>query len=100
MEHIIRKITKKLKFFTSAICLLNLKIKKEETTRKKAVKIARGPLKAFALAKENLNQAFAGMLESQLEKERLGIMKAARTQDAAEGVTAVLEKRKPNFIGS
>jgi 2-(1,2-epoxy-1,2-dihydrophenyl)acetyl-CoA isomerase len=74
--------------------------KLEETTRNRALKIARGPLKAFALAKENLNQAFAGLLESQLEKERLGIMKAARTQDAAEGVSAVLEKRKPNFIGS
>jgi 2-(1,2-epoxy-1,2-dihydrophenyl)acetyl-CoA isomerase len=71
----------------------------EEVTKTRAAKIARGPLAAFALAKENLNNAYVGLLESQLEKERIGIMKCARTQDAKEGVSAVLEKRKPNFTG-
>ena len=39
------------------------------------------------------------MLESQLEQERLGIMKAGRTHDAREGIAAILERRKPEFRG-
>lgn len=71
----------------------------EKVTREKAQRIVKGPLAAFAIAKENLNTALLGLLESQLEKERLGIFKAARTKDALEGIASMLEKRKPGFSG-
>jgi 2-(1,2-epoxy-1,2-dihydrophenyl)acetyl-CoA isomerase len=65
----------------------------------KARRMARGPLAAFAISKDNLNRAMLGLLESQLEQERLGIMKAGRTYDAHEGIAAILERRKPEFTG-
>jgi len=71
----------------------------ERVTMKKAQRLASGPLKAFAIAKDNLNRAMLGVLENQLEQERLGIMSAGRTADAREGINAVLEKRKPVFKG-
>jgi len=71
----------------------------EAATMKRSRRLASGPLKAFAVAKNNLNRAMLGVLESQLEQERLGIMESARTADAREGITAILEKRKPAFRG-
>ena len=71
----------------------------EAKTMEKARSIARGPLAAFAIAKDNLNRAMLALLESQLEQERLGIMKAGRTHDAREGIAAILERRKPEFTG-
>lgn len=71
----------------------------EDVTRKRAQRLAVGPLKAFAIAKDNLNRAMLGVLENQLEQERLGIMHAARTADAREGIAAILEKRRPVFRG-
>ena len=72
----------------------------ENATRKRAQRLAAGPLKAYAIAKDNLNRAMLAVLENQLEQERLGIMHAARTADAREGITAILEKRKPVFRGA
>lgn len=71
----------------------------EAATMKRARRLAAGPLKAFAVAKDNLNRAMLGVLENQLEQERLGIMASARTADAREGIAAILEKRKPAFTG-
>jgi len=71
----------------------------EGTTMKRARRLVSGPLKAFAVAKNNLNRAMLGVLENQLEQERLGIMESARTADAREGIAAILEKRKPAFRG-
>jgi 2-(1,2-epoxy-1,2-dihydrophenyl)acetyl-CoA isomerase len=71
----------------------------ENTVRKKAQRLAAGPLAAFAVAKDNLNRAMLGLLEAQLEQERLGIMRAGRTADAREGIVAILEKRRPVFRG-
>jgi hypothetical protein len=39
------------------------------------------------------------LLETQLEQERLGIMRAGRTKDAREGLEAMLNRRKPEFRG-
>jgi len=72
----------------------------EKITREKALRIASGPRAAFALAKDNLNRAMLAMLESQLEQERLGIMKTGRTGDAREGINAILTRRKPEFKGA
>ncbi len=71
----------------------------ENTVREKAQRLAAGPLVAFAVAKDNLNRALLGLLEAQLEQERLGIMRAGRTADAREGIAAILEKRRPAFRG-
>lgn len=71
----------------------------ERVVREKAARISTGPLAAFALAKENLNRAMLALLETQLEQERLGIMKAGRTSDAREGINAILARRTPKFKG-
>ena len=53
----------------------------------------------FAIAKENLNNAMLGLLERQLELERSGMIKAAKTADYKEGLMAFFEKREPHFTG-
>ena len=64
-----------------------------------ASKLAQGPTRAYAIAKENLNRSMMAHLESQLELERTGMIAASRTEDYVEGVRAFLEKRKPVFKG-
>jgi 2-(1,2-epoxy-1,2-dihydrophenyl)acetyl-CoA isomerase len=71
----------------------------EKITREQALRIARGPLAAYAIAKDNLNRAMLALLESQLEQERMGIMRAGRTRDAREGIAAMLNRRRPEFKG-
>jgi 2-(1,2-epoxy-1,2-dihydrophenyl)acetyl-CoA isomerase len=71
----------------------------ENTTRQIAVKLASGPSIAYAIAKENFNQAMLGLLERQLELERSGMIRVGKTADAREGIAAFMEKRKPVFKG-
>lgn len=71
----------------------------ETATLKHAARLAKGPLTAFAIAKDNLNRAMLVLLESQLEQERLGMMRAGRTRDALEGLQSMLSRRKPEFRG-
>jgi 2-(1,2-epoxy-1,2-dihydrophenyl)acetyl-CoA isomerase len=71
----------------------------ENATMDIALKLARGPLLSYAMAKENFNQAILGLLERQLELERCGLIRAGRTADAREGIAAFTEKRKPAFKG-
>ncbi|MBN2569328.1 MAG: enoyl-CoA hydratase/isomerase family protein [Deltaproteobacteria bacterium] len=71
----------------------------EKTTMDIARKIAGGPSVAYALVKENLNNAFFSLLERQLELEKRAMTVAGRTADVKEGVTAFAEKRKPVFTG-
>lgn len=71
----------------------------ETATLKYADRLSKGPLAAFAIAKDNLNRAMLGLLESQLEQERLGMMKAGRTRDALEGLECMMSRRKPEFRG-
>jgi len=68
-------------------------------TQEIAEKLAKGPTKSFAIAKENLNNAMLGLLERQLELERSGMIKAAKTADYKEGLMAFFEKREPHFTG-
>ena len=63
-----------------------------------ASKLSRGSFTAFATVKENLNRAMLGALETQLELERKGIIRAGKTPDAEEGIAAFLDRRKPQFI--
>lgn len=66
---------------------------------KTAIKLSRGPTRAYG----EVRRVFAGALgqryESQLEDEAQGLLRAAATADAREGITAFVEKRKPEFRG-
>ncbi|MCX7635059.1 MAG: enoyl-CoA hydratase-related protein [Syntrophales bacterium] len=70
-----------------------------EETEMMAAKLAAGPTRSFAVAKENLNNAIFSLLERQLEIERSGMVKSAKTADYQEGLRAFFEKREPRFQG-
>ena len=71
----------------------------EEASWKIATKLAKMPTKALAYIKHALNQSFNNSLEDQLALEGEYQVKASETADYKEGVTAFLEKRKPEFKG-
>lgn len=65
-----------------------------------AGRLASGATKAYGLAKSNLNHAMMGVLDSQLQFEAEGMVKASMTTtDYLEGIRAFLERRKPGFTG-
>jgi len=53
----------------------------------------------LGLIKKSLNQSLNNNLNSQLALESKYQIEAAGTNDYAEGVSAFIEKRKPNFKG-
>jgi enoyl-CoA hydratase len=59
---------------------------------------ARSPV-AVRLAKEAVDQAFEAPLQVGVEFERRAFYLARASNDATEGLTAFLEKRKPQFEG-
>lgn len=65
-----------------------------------AHRLAEGPPRAFAVAKELLNQA-AGMdrLDDHLDREIGELSRAANGPEFAEGIRAFFEKRPPVFAG-
>ncbi|RMZ50364.1 2-(1,2-epoxy-1,2-dihydrophenyl)acetyl-CoA isomerase [Flavobacteriaceae bacterium PRS1] len=71
----------------------------QETIQKLALKMAQMPTKALGLIKKTLNQSFTNNLEQQLSVESKYQIKAASSEDYQEGVSAFIEKRKPNFRG-
>ncbi len=70
-----------------------------DEARKLAGQLAAGPTAAFGTAKRLLQDGWTETLETQMEKEGRAIADSARTADAREGITAFLEKRKPQFKG-
>ncbi len=72
----------------------------EETVQRIAQKLANMPTKALGLIKQTFNQSLTNTLEEQLALESKLQIEAAGTEDYAEGVTAFIEKRKPNFKGN
>ena len=70
-----------------------------EEAKRAARQIAeKGPV-AVRLAKEAVNRAFDTTLEVGLDLERKAFNVALSTEDAQEGLSAFLEKRKPEFKG-
>ncbi len=60
---------------------------------------AKAPTKAIGLIKKMLNKSASSSLDEMLEYEALSQEIAGNTYDYKEGVTAFLEKRKPDFEG-
>lgn len=64
-----------------------------------AAQLAAGPTRGLGLTKRAIQAAAANSLDAQLDLERDLQREAGRTADYAEGVSAFLEKRKPEFQG-
>ncbi len=70
-----------------------------DEVQKLALKLANMPTKALGMIKELFNSSMTNTLEEQLDMESKYQIVAAQSKDYAEGVTAFIEKRKPNFKG-
>lgn len=64
-----------------------------------AARLAAGPTQAFARAKKLVNQSYMTPIDRQLDDEIALFVECARTGDFKEGVSAFVEKRKPDFHG-
>jgi len=64
-----------------------------------ATTLTQMPTKALGMTKRLLNQSMSNTLEQQLALESKLQIEAASSEDYVEGVTAFVEKRKPNFKG-
>ncbi|HEY0953026.1 enoyl-CoA hydratase [Nocardioides sp.] len=64
-----------------------------------AARLAAGPPLAYAATKKAINAATLPGLEDALERERSGQTVLLRTADAAEGMRAFSERRRPVFRG-
>jgi len=63
-------------------------------TEKMAERLAQGPWFAMGLAKNMLDQALSGTLETQLELEKEMVVRCGGTAEFKERITAFFEKRK------
>jgi 2-(1,2-epoxy-1,2-dihydrophenyl)acetyl-CoA isomerase len=68
-------------------------------TDKIVQRLVNGPTLAYGETKALVNRTFERPLTAQLAAEAQAFARCARTQDLAEGVTAFVKKRKPEFKG-
>jgi 2-(1,2-epoxy-1,2-dihydrophenyl)acetyl-CoA isomerase len=73
--------------------------KLEEVSMEWAQKFAKGPPLAYARTKELFFDAMSTPFEEHLEIERQVQIKSAESEDYRIGVTALVEKKEPKFIG-
>ncbi|MFL5704338.1 MAG: enoyl-CoA hydratase-related protein, partial [Ktedonobacteraceae bacterium] len=71
----------------------------EAATQALAQKLANGPTRSYGLIKELMNTSFESDLATSLELEGELQDKAMGTEDHREGVSAFLQKRRPNYTG-
>jgi len=71
----------------------------EEQVSAFAEKVASKPTKAIGLIKQSIEASYHLPFDQYLKVEAEGQRIAGLTKDYAEGVTAYLEKRKPQFVG-
>ncbi|WP_350293869.1 enoyl-CoA hydratase-related protein [uncultured Croceitalea sp.] len=71
----------------------------DEYVRNLAIKVGKMPTKALGLIKKALNASLGNDLEGQLILESKYQIEASESKDYNEGVSAFIEKRKPNFKG-
>ena len=64
-----------------------------------AIKLSRGPTRAYGEIRRLLGRALTQPFDAQLEDEAQGLSRVAGTADAREGIMAFAEKRKPRFTG-
>lgn len=69
----------------------------QEEIKSLATQLAEGPAFALGQTKKLFQLSWGANLESQMENETEMIAQAGLTDDFKEGVTAFLQKRKPNF---
>jgi 2-(1,2-epoxy-1,2-dihydrophenyl)acetyl-CoA isomerase len=64
-----------------------------------AKKLAQGPSVAIDLARRFIHKSLTSNLDEMIDYEAVASTMSAHTQDAREGTTAFVEKRKPKFQG-
>ena len=71
----------------------------KDTATKMTLRLAQGPSKAIGMAKASIYQAVTMDMAPILETEARAASLCISTEDAKEGIKAILEKRKPEFKG-
>jgi 2-(1,2-epoxy-1,2-dihydrophenyl)acetyl-CoA isomerase len=69
------------------------------TAVKTAARIAKGPALALMLQKRVLRNAVTTTFEQNRDYEAVSQIFASQTDDCREGLTAALERRRPEFQG-
>ena len=70
-----------------------------QTAREWAARLAAGPTVSIGAIKLGMRRALHGTFRDALHWEAMMLSLIAQTEDAAEGLTAFFEKRKPEFKG-
>lgn len=64
-----------------------------------AKSLANGPSRSFGMVKQLLIDCYSETLETKMELEARGIAMMTKTSDGKEGISAFIQKRKPQFSG-